>query len=614
MDGFQEQDYNSKFDLGIWKEIFKYTKGCRSAVIQMFITAVVLAIVDTVFPMFSGYAIDNFIVAKNIDNYSRFGFGFFALILVQVFLIFNFIRLAGVIEASIQKDTREAGFRKLQELSFAYFDKTPGGWIVARMGSDVQKLGSMIAWGLIDLIWGIFLIIFLIIAMFLLNAQLALIIIAMMPIIAGLGFYFQRKILAGHRESRKVNSKITAGFSEGIIGAKTTKTLVREDGNMEEFFSITNDMKTRTIRVHILSSIFLPLVTFVGSAGAALVLTAGSNEVKLGVITIGTLSIFINYTTKLFEPINNIARIFSEMQSAQASAERIFSLINEESEVSDLPEVIEKYGSFDNPKYENFEKLIGDVEFKNVEFKYTNGETVLNNFNLKIKAGQKIAFIGETGSGKSTIINLISRFYEPTSGELLIDGIDYRKRSQSWLHSNLSYVMQQPHMFAGTIRENIAYGKLDATDEEIIEAAKKVNAYDFIMKMENGFDSEVGEGGSRLSQGEKQLVSFARAIIGNPKLFILDEATSSIDTVTERNIQNAIDTALKGITSFIVAHRLSTIKDADRIIVINKGVILEDGSHEELLAKKEHYYKLYMKQFTEDEYAKLVGVRKEGLL
>ncbi len=607
-------DSNKKFDFEVWKEIYKYTKNCRKAMVFMLLSAMLLAISDALLPLLTGYGIDKFIVGKSSDGFITFAIAFLLVAIFFSISVYSFIRLAGVVESTIQEDIRSAGFRKLQELSFSYYDETPVGWIVARMGSDVHRLGRMIAWGIIDFVWGTFSILLIITFMMMLNIKLATIIILLMPIISVIGYVFQVKILKGHRETKKVNSKITASFSEGIAGAKTTKTLVREDGNMEEFYNITDDMKFKSIRVHILSSIFLPLVTFIGAIGTAFVLTYGSYEVQAGAISIGTLSVFLTYSTKIFQPIQQIAKIFSEMLSAQASGERIFSLINQENEVVDSEEVKEKYGDFFNKKEEAFEELEGDVEFKDVTFKYKNGETVLNKFNLKVNKGEKIALIGSTGSGKSTIINLICRFYEPTEGEILIDGVNYKNRSQNWLHSNLSYVLQTPHLFAGTIKENIKYGKLDATDEEVIEATKKVNAYDFIMNFEKGFDTKVGEGGNRLSQGEKQLISFARAIIGSPKLFVLDEATSSIDTITEKNIQGAIDNALDGITSFIVAHRLSTIRDADRILVINKGEILEDGSHETLIKNKSHYYDLYMKQFKEEEYTKLVGDKKEGLI
>ncbi len=617
MHGFEEEDFKKKFDLDTWKEIYKYTTNVRKTFIVVAFTMAILAVCDTVFPLFSKYAIDNFVVDKKLNDIVNITIPFtntilefknitlfvaiFALtVTIQAIGVYTFIKCAGIIEGRVQLDMREAAFLKLQELPFSYYDRTPAGWIIARLSSDSKRIGAVIAWSLIDIVWGTAMIVAMLITMWSLNKDLAILIVVLMPLIAFIGVFFQRKILKGHRDVSKINSMATAGYSEGIAGAKTTKTLVREDGSIADFDKITLDLKNRSIKVQVFSAIFVSVVMFVGTVGTALVLDAGSKRVLEGSISVGTLAVFISYVTLVFEPIRNIAKVFSELQSAQASGERVISLINEEAELSDKPEVIEKYGTLLNPKTENYEKFEGEIEFKNVTFKYKDGDRVLKDFNLKVKAGEKIALVGETGGGKSTIINLISRFYEPSAGEILLDGIDYRERSQGWLHSQLSYVLQSPHLFSGTIRENIVYGKLDATEEEIIEACKKVNAYDFIMNFEKGFDTEVGEGGGRLSQGEKQLISFARAIIGSPSLFILDEATSSIDTITESKIQEAIDTALDGRTSFVVAHRLSTIKNADRILYVAKGEILEDGNHRELMKKRGKYYELYMKQFKEE--------------
>ncbi|MFV0440776.1 MAG: ABC transporter ATP-binding protein [Lachnospirales bacterium] len=618
MEDFKEKEFSKKIDFEVWKDIFSYTKNCKVTVVMCLVVMIALAMFDTLTPLFSKYAIDNYVVGGRPEEIIEFTIPllninfamksiyifvglYFSLIVVQSFIVYLFIKFAGIIEATIQRDLRQDAFTKLQELSFSYFDKTKAGWIIARLTNDAQKLGNLIAWSLVDIFWGSAIIVCIIIAMFMLNVKLALWSIALIPFIILAGVFFQMKILEGQRKVSRANSVVTAGYSEGIAGAKTSKTLVREDGNLSDFDVMTDRLRSRTIKVQIVNSFFVPIIIFTGIASTAMVLTVGGNSVVEGSVSLGTLSAFISYMMLISEPINQIAAKFSELQSAQASGERIISLIKEESDIVEKPEVTEKYGDFFNPKTENFNKYSGDIEFKDVTFKYKNGQTVLENFNLKINAGEKIALVGETGGGKSTIINLVSRFYEPVEGELLFDGIDYRERSQSWLHSQLSYVLQSPFLFSGTIRDNILYGKEDATEEEIVEACKKVGAYDFIESFEDGLDTNVGEGGDRLSQGQKQLVSFARAIIGSPSLFILDEATSSIDTLTETKIQKAIDEALKGRTSFIVAHRLSTIKNADRIIYISGGKILEDGNHDELLAKKGDYYNLYMNQFKEQQ-------------
>ncbi len=597
MKKIDEQDYNKKIDIEVWKKIFGFSKNAKPWIVLVIFLVGVLAFCDAMVPLFSAYAIDNFIVAKDMSNIKIFIMLFLTMTVVQSIIVFAFIAIAGIIEGHIWHDMRKSCFENLQQLSFDYYDETPVGWIMARTTSDIQKIGSIITWGVVDLFWGGSVIIFLTVTMFILNWKLALILVLFMPILAFIGYKFQMKILQGHREARKVNSKITGAFNEGLTGAKTTKTLSSENIINDEFKILTTDMRKKSIRVQTISAIFLPLVTFVGTIATAFVLVNGSNEVIKGAIEIGTLAVFISYVTQIFEPINQMARIFSEVQSAQASGERVMSLIDAKPTIVDTPEVIEKYGDILNPKPENYEKMFGEVEFENVQFSYNESAKVLKDINLKVLKGQKIAFVGETGGGKSTMLNLICRFYEPTEGVIKIDGVDYKKRSQGWLHSNISYVLQTPHLFSGSIKDNIKYGKLDVTDEEVIEACKLVDAYDFIMEFSDGLDMEVGEGGNKLSQGQKQLISFARSIIGDPKIYILDEATSSIDTITEKKIQNAIDKVLEGRTSFIVAHRLSTIRNADRIVFVKGGELLEDGSHEELMAKKGYYYDLYMSQF-----------------
>jgi ATP-binding cassette, subfamily B, bacterial len=347
-------------------------------------------------------------------------------------------------------------------------------------------------------------------------------------------------------------------------------------------------------------------VLALGSIGTALALWFGGKGVLLQTLSYGTLVLFVQYTIQFFEPVRELARIFAELQSAQASAERILSMVETEPEITDSKEVIDKYGDSFSPKKGSWPHITGNISFNNVSFAYKDGEHVLENFNLEVKAGETIALVGETGSGKSTIVNLACRFYEPTEGQVLIDGVDYTKMPIAWLQSNLGYVLQTPHLFSGTVIDNIRYGKLDATEEEVINAAKLVNAHEFISKLEKGYEGEVGEGGNRLSTGEKQLVSFARAILANPRIFVLDEATSSIDTETEHIIQEAIQTVLEGRTSFIIAHRLSTIRSADRILVIRDGKVTEQGSHKQLMKQKGYYYRLYTNQFMEEQELELL--------
>lgn len=603
MNEFEEQDYTKQIDIGLWKKLTVFMLKYKKGLVLLLLSNFLIAVLDVVFPVVTGYAIDNFVMKGSTSGLFRFSLLYMVMFILQAINIYLFISQAGRMEANVVYDIRKKGFKKLQELSFSYYDTTPVGWMMARMTTDAQRIGDVLAWSLVDLIWGASIIILAVVIMFSINVKMALILLSISPILIVVSIVFQRIILKGHREVRKINSRITGAFNEGINGAKTTKTLVREDKNFEEFEALTSSMRASSIRVAVTSSILMPLVAVIGSIGTALIVYSGGNSVMNSAISLGTFTIFINYAIQIIDPVRQIARIFGDLQSAQASAERTFALIETEPEIKDPPEVVEIYGDALHPKMENWPEIKGDIRFENVSFSYKSGERVLTDFSLDIKAGEKIALVGETGAGKSTIVNLICRFYEPTEGKIYIDGVDYKERSQIWLQSNLGYVLQTPHLFSGSVMENIRYAKLDATDDEIIDIAKKANAYDFIQKLPNGFDTDVGEGGNRLSSGEKQLISFARAILGDPRIFVLDEATSSVDTETEQVIQQAIDQVLKGRTSFIIAHRLSTIRSCDRILLIHDGRIVESGTHKQLLKQKGQYYSLYTNQFrTEAEF------------
>jgi len=607
MSAFEEQEYNKSFDFGLWKNLLHYAKPYKKQMIILAMVMIGSGGIDVIFPLMTKYAIDHFITLESLKGIGIFAAVYGTLVLMQSLNVWLLIWIAGKIEVGLCYDIRKIAFKRLQELSFSYYDKTSVGWLMARMTSDTQRLGETIAWGLVDATWGFTVMVAAVVIMFYMNWQLALITLCVTPILVVVSIYFQRKILSAYREVRKTNSRITGAFNEGIMGAKTTKTLVREEENLKEFQDLTSQMRRSSIRAVVFSSIYFPIVLSLAAIGTGLALWFGGERVIAGIISYGTLAAFISYAAQFFDPVHNLARIFAELQNAQASAERVMSLINTQPDIQDTPEVIEKYGTEFEPKKENWPTIIGNVSFRNVSFAYKDGEKVLENFNLEVKAGETIALVGETGAGKSTIVNLICRFYEPTEGEILIDGVDYRKRSQLWLQSNIGYVLQTPHLFSGTIMENIRYGRLEATDEEVIEAAKLVNAHQFIMKLENGYNTEVGEGGNRLSTGEKQLISFARAIIANPRILILDEATSSIDTETEQLIQYAIQKVLEGRTSFIIAHRLSTIRSADRILVIEDGKIIEEGNHMELMRKKGYYYRLYTNQFKEEQQRRAIN-------
>lgn len=594
-------DAPSRLSLGIWRDFYTYLKPYKARFLKLIVLMVLLGIMDATFPILSKYAIDEFVRKESLEGLPLFIGMYLAAVLALSLLILVFIKIAGRLETTIAHDIRRLGFIQLQELPLSYYDNKAVGWLLARMTSDITRLSETISWGIVDLAWGLAIMTGISIYMLILNPFLAMITLSVVPLLAILSVVFQKKILSAQRKIRKINSQITGAFNEDIQGAKTTKTLVREEKNLEEFSSLTGSMRTQSIRAAILSSVYLPLVIGLGSIGTALAFSFGSGYIMDGIITYGTLVAFISYTAQFFEPIRQMAVIFAEFQSAQASAERVFSLLKEKPEIKDEQEVIERFGDIFQQERDNLPQIKGRISFENVSFSYQPQEPVLRNFSLEVSPGETIALVGETGSGKSTIVNLFCRFYEPTEGRILVDGLDYKKMPLQWIHNSLGYVLQSPHLFSGTIRENIRYGNLDATDEEIKEACRIVNAHEFIMDLEDGYDTQVGEGGGMLSTGQKQLISFARAIIRNPSLFVLDEATSSIDTETEKIIQDAITKVLKGRTSFVIAHRLSTIKNADRILVIRKGEIVEDGTHRNLLKKGGYYHRLYTNQYLGDE-------------
>jgi ATP-binding cassette, subfamily B, bacterial len=610
---FEEQEFNTDhLDTKLWSRILKHFFVYKKDLTIIFVSMFSIACVDIAFPFLNKLAIDYFVLEKgDLAKLWPFGLVYGFLILVQVFVVYFFIKYTGKVEMQFAYDIRNQAFKKLQELSFSYYDKTPQGWIMARMTSDIGRLADIVSWSIIDLIWGSTLIIGVSIVMLIVNWRLALLVLVVVPFLAYISIIFQKKILQRYRLTRKINSKITASYSEGILGAKTTKTMGLEEQQSAEFRELTYSMKSESVKAAVLSAAFMPIVMGLGAFSSAMLIWLGGQQVLVGTIAFGTLVLFTQYASQFFEPLRQIARLLAEFQMAQASAERVLSLLNADVDLVDREDVIEKYGSILEPKTESYEKVNGDVEFENVNFFYKEEEPVLVNFNLKVNAGETIALVGETGSGKSTIVNLICRFYEPKSGMIKIDGVDTKDRSLGWLHSNLGYVLQAPHLFSGTIKENIRYGDLSASDEAIVEAAKRVSAHDFIMNMEEGYDTEVGEGGGRLSTGQKQLISFARAILANPSIFILDEASSSIDTETEQIIQIAIESVLHDKTTFIIAHRLSTIVNADRILLIDKGRIVEDGTHSQLMHMKGRYYRLYTNQFNEDRQNELLQIKGE---
>ncbi|MBE5831418.1 MAG: ABC transporter ATP-binding protein [Butyrivibrio sp.] len=596
----KEKEKNIKLPFFGVPKLYPFIKPYLTMIVFMVTLGILSSLIDSVYPIFNRYALDNFVGKGTLEGLSTFVILYVLILVFQTLDNFISVYMCGKVEMYIDRDLRDAAFSHLQTLSFAYFNQNNVGYIHARVMSDTGKIGVMVAWRMMDIIWNGSYIVCVLIMMLALNFKLALLIMLLVPIAVVLVMYFQAKLVVLNRKIREINSTITGNFNEGITGAKAIKTLVVEDKIQKDFEEDTEKMRATSVHATHYSAFFNSAITMMSSFALSLVLWRGGIITLDGVIQIGTFSVFLSYALGLMEPIQNVIVTISELIAVQVNVERFTRLLETESDVADSPEVIEKYGDTFNPKKENWEPLHGDVEFKDVTFKYPDGdEYVLEHFNLKVPQGSNIAIVGETGAGKSTLVNLVCRFFKPTTGTVLIDGKDAAARSQLWLHSNIGYVLQTPHLFSGTVRENLRYGKPDATEEEIWNALKLVAADGIVKRMEKGLDSDVGEDGDMLSTGEKQLLSFARAILADPKILVLDEATASIDTVTEKAIQDAIVTVTKGRTSFVIAHRLSTVVGADVILVVQDGKIIERGTHSQLMEKKGHYYDLFTKQFDE---------------
>ena len=553
--------------------IMPYLRPYVKTVLLMIFLGILSSLADTIFPLFNSWALDHFVAERTLEGMPVFLFLYILLMVLQELDNYYCLYQCGKVEVEIDRDLRNAVFAHLQTLSFSYFNQNSVGYIHARTMSDTERIGELMAWRMMDVVWNVSYIICVTVMMLVINARLALYVLIMVPAAVLIILYFQKKIVAGSRQVREINSRITGNFNEGITGIKSIKTLRIEDVMKRGFEDETGRMCRTAVRTAHHSALLTSMITFLSSMTLALVLWRGGWLTMEGVIRVGTLSVFMSYAVGMLEPVQGIITSLSALISIQVNIERLTGLLNEKSDVQDTPEVIEKYGDHFHAKRENWEPLIGDVEFEDVSFMYPDGnEMVLEHFDLKVPRGTNIAIVGETGAGKSTLVNLACRFYEPTGGRILIDGRDVRERSQ-------------------------------ATDEQIWQAIRTASAEFVVRRMEKGLDSDVGEGGSMLSTGEKQLLSIARAILADPRILVLDEATSSVDTVTERSIQKAIAAVIRGRTSFVIAHRLSTIVGADVILAVRDGKIIEKGTHRELMQQKGYYYQLYTRQYEESVWA-----------
>ena len=585
--------------------LLPFLKKYRMRFVGMIVFGLCGSAVDILIPLLQRYALDHFVAQNTLDTLVWFILLYIAAVVFAGLVNYIAFSLAFRTEVNVNRDLRNAAFKHLQTLSFSYFNQNSVGYIHARVMSDTSRIGSLVSWTMVDGVWQASYFIGAIVVMFAVNAKLAALVVVIVPLIVVLFSIFQKLLIRANREVRELNSHITGDFKEGITGAKTIKTLVIEDDMGEKFVEDTKKMRSKSVHAARLRGLFAATMNLASSVALAVVLWRGG---YIAASEVGTFSMFMSYAQGMMEPVRWIIDAISDLITTQVNIERLTNLLAVRSDVTDSDEVVSVYGDVFEPKRENWEKMQGDIEFDDVSFKYPDGdEYILEHFNLKIPHGSNIAIVGQTGAGKSTLVNLVCRFYEPTSGRVLIDGKDARERSQLWLHSSIGYVLQTPHLFSGTVRENLLYGNPNATDEDIMKALRLVSAEGVVEKLEKGLDSDVGEGGDMLSTGEKQLLSFVRAILADPAILVLDEATASVDTLTEKKIQSAISEIIKGRTTLMIAHRLSTVRDADLILVVRDGKIIEQGTHAELLAMRGYYRELYTRQYEEEAAQSILG-------
>lgn len=582
---FEEEEFTTQFNGQTVRRILRQLHPYRKSVAGFLLLIALTSALDGLFTYISKQIIDTAIVPQDRAALTGLITLYGALIVVQAGSVFGFIYLTGILGERVRYDLRRQLFNHLQELSLSYFNRTPVGWIMSRVTSDTDRIAELVTWGLLDITWGLTNIGIAVLFMAILNWKLALLVFITIPVLVVVATEFKKRILTEYRVVRRMNSRITGAYEESVMGVRVTKALGREARNLEEFEELTGEMYRAGYRAAWLSALFLPAVQMISAMAIAAVVWYGGRQAQAGTMSIGSIYAFISYITFMIWPIQEMARVYASMQQAIASAERVFSLIDAVPEIADRPGAVDP-GS-----------IAGDIVFDHVQFYYEDGEPVLRDFSLHLRRGETIALVGPTGGGKSTIVNLLCRFFEPRSGEIRINGRDYTEFTLHALQSRIGIVLQTPHLFSGTIRDNIRYGRLDAGDEEVESAARLAGAHDFIVTLPKGYEEDVGEGGGLLSVGQKQLISLARAVLANPEIFIMDEATSSVDTLTEALIQQGMDNLMQDRTSVVIAHRLSTIKRADRILVIEDGAIKEMGSHAELIRARGHYYRLYTQQF-----------------
>jgi ATP-binding cassette subfamily B protein len=576
-----------KFDINQLKRLFTYVRPYKGQLALALFLMLSSSALTMLFPTFIMKIMDEYIPAGNIHAIVQINIITVVIILYSCICIRWKIRITSRIGQEIVHQLRSDIFCHLQELPFSYYDERPHGKIQVRVVNYVNSLSDLLSNGIINTITDMCNLIFILIFMLTLHVRLTLICLCGLPILAAVIIAVKKKQRSAWQIQSNKQSNLTAYIAESINGIRVTQSFVRENENTSIFNRLSGNYRDAWMRAVKYNFLMWPCIDSISTVTTAIIYVVGISWIsgELYGVTVGVLIAFSSYISRFWEPINTLASFYNSLLTAIAYLERIFETIDEPVNVKDAPDAVP------------MPPINGEVRFQNVCFSYEDGVQILNNVNFTAKPGDTYAIVGPTGAGKSTIVNLISRFYNVDSGTITIDGTDISRVTLSSLRKQMGIMMQDSFIFSGTIMDNIRYGNLNATDEEVIAAAKTVCAHDFIMDMEDGYQTQVNERGSRLSAGQRQLISFARALLENPAILILDEATSSIDTETEILLQKGLNKLLEGRTSFIIAHRLSTIKNANCIMYVDKGNILEKGTHEELLAKQGEYYKLFMSQY-----------------
>lgn len=564
---------------------------------RRFLLAIVLmsisALAGVAGPWLIGRAIDDGIRANDPAALRLWTAVFAAAALLEWVTNRQRMAIMATVATRVVADVRSAMFRHLHTLSLNFYNNYSVGRLMSRLISDVEVLQEFITWSITGVARAAFILIGIVIAMLALNWQLTLVALAVMPLMVWVANYWRTYAREAYMRTRVILSHINGYLNESITGVRVTQSFSREQRNAQHFDDLNLAHFESVMRAEKLSALFFPAIEFFGYLTTALIVIVGGRLVLNEALTAGTLVAFVLYVGRFFDPIRELANRLNTFQSTMVSGERIFRLLDTPAEITDAPDAVE------------LGDVRGHVRFENIWFAYKDGEPVLKGIDLEALPGERIALVGETGAGKSTIIRLLSRFFDVSDGRLLIDGRDIRHVTQASLRRQLGIVLQDTFLFSGSIMDNIRYGRLDATDAEVVAAAQAVGAHDFIMSLPDGYNREVGENGVHLSVGQRQIISFARALLADPRILILDEATSSVDTATEKIIQQAIDRLMHGRTSFVIAHRLSTIVNADKIVVLEHGRIAEMGTHAELLAQHGRYYNLYTMQWAETKTAPL---------